>query len=94
VVRDLITIVFSFAWLALLIFVIVDVIRRRDISRKRKVAWIVGGVFVPILFVVVYVIANAKRIGDRLGFGHGSAEPKESTGSSEAGYQDDHPTAD
>jgi hypothetical protein len=47
------------------ILLIIDLIRRRDISRTRKAVWVACWVLLPILSTAAYVAVNARRFVKR-----------------------------
>jgi len=52
-------------WFWLLIRVISDVFRRRDVSGWVKAGWVAFTVLLPFLGVLVYLIANGAEMGER-----------------------------
>ncbi|MFL5868770.1 MAG: PLDc N-terminal domain-containing protein [Thermoleophilaceae bacterium] len=52
-------------WFWLLIRVFADVFRRHDISGWKKFAWSLFVIFVPLLGVLCYLIANGAEMGQR-----------------------------
>lgn len=62
------TVIVFFAWLAwiwILIVILSDVFRRRDIGGWSKAAWIVFLILLPFLGVLVYLIAQHDGMADR-----------------------------
>jgi hypothetical protein len=62
------TMIIFFAWVAwiwILITILIDVFRRRDISGWAKAAWVVFLVVLPFIGVLVYLIANHEGMADR-----------------------------
>jgi Short C-terminal domain/Phospholipase_D-nuclease N-terminal len=53
------------AWIWILISVLMDVFRRRDISGWGKALWTIFVIFLPFLGVFVYLIAEGKEMGER-----------------------------
>jgi hypothetical protein len=53
------------AFFVVLILLIIDLIRRRDISRTRKALWVACWVLLPILSTAAYVAVNARRFVKR-----------------------------
>ena len=53
------------AWFFLVIRIIGDVFRRRDIGGGAKTLWLIFLLFVPFLGVFVYLIANNDEMGKR-----------------------------
>ena len=54
-------------WIWIVITVVIDVFRRRDISGWGKAAWVVFVIVVPFLGVLVYLISNHDGMADRSG---------------------------
>ena len=52
-------------WIWLLITVLLDVFRRRDLSGWGKAAWTVFMIFLPLLGVLVYLISQGKGMAER-----------------------------
>jgi hypothetical protein len=65
VVWSLVVFVAWCVFFAVVVFVIIDLIRRRDIGRMRKALWVACGILLPPLATAVYVIANARRFANR-----------------------------
>jgi hypothetical protein len=62
------TMIIFFAWVIwiwMMILILSDVFRRRDISGWGKAAWIVFLIVLPFLGVLVYLIANHDGMADR-----------------------------
>ena len=62
------TIVVFFAWVAWLMIlfrVLGDIFRRHDTSGWGKAAWIVFVIVLPFLGVLIYLIANGEKMGER-----------------------------
>ena len=53
------------AWIWILISILMDVFRRRDISGWGKALWTIFVVALPFLGVLVYLIAEGKEMGER-----------------------------
>lgn len=53
------------AWFWLVILVVIDVFRRRDIGGGKKTLWLLFILFVPFLGVFVYLIANSDGMAER-----------------------------
>lgn len=47
--------------LGLLVYMIVDVVRRSDLSFARKLAWTVSMVFVPVVMLAFYIVVRPPR---------------------------------
>jgi hypothetical protein len=52
-------------WFWLLIGVIADLFRRRDIGGGKKTVWLIFLIFVPFLGVFAYLIANSEGMAER-----------------------------
>ena len=52
-------------WIWIVITVLIDVFRRRDISGWGKAAWVVFVIVLPFLGVLVYLISNHDGMADR-----------------------------
>ena len=52
-------------WFWLLIVIIGDVFRRRDIGGGKKTIWLIFMLFVPFIGVLAYVLANSDGIAER-----------------------------
>lgn len=52
-------------WFWLLIGIIGDVFRRRDIGGGKKTVWLIFVLFVPFLGVLAYVLANSDGMAER-----------------------------
>jgi hypothetical protein len=52
-------------WFWLLIVIIGDVFRRRDISGGKKTIWLIFILFVPFIGVLAYVLANSDSMAER-----------------------------
>ena len=62
------TMIIFFAWVAwiwMLVIILTDVFRRRDIGGWSKAAWTIFIVVVPFLGVLVYLIANHDGMNER-----------------------------
>jgi hypothetical protein len=62
------TILIFFAWVIwiwMVITILADVFRRRDLSGWSKAAWIVFLIVIPFLGVLVYLIANHEGMAER-----------------------------
>ena len=62
------TLIIFFAWVAwiwILIVILTDVFRRRDIGGWAKAAWVVFLIVLPFLGVLVYLIAEHQGMADR-----------------------------
>ena len=62
------TMIIFFAWVAwiwMLVVILTDVFRRRDISGWAKAAWTVFLIVVPFLAVLIYLIAQHDKMADR-----------------------------
>jgi Phospholipase_D-nuclease N-terminal len=58
---------FAFAiWIALLIMVLLDAFRRRDLSGWGKAGWTVFVIFLPLIGVLTYMIARPPEAGASL----------------------------
>lgn len=66
-------------FLALVIYMIIDVIRRSDLNPLSKAVWIASAILIPPGSALIYAVANRRRISHRFWFGrHGPpAEPAE-----------------
>jgi hypothetical protein len=53
------------AWFFLLIRVIADIFRRRDIGGGSKVLWLIFVIILPFLGVFIYLIANSQEMAER-----------------------------
>jgi Phospholipase_D-nuclease N-terminal/Short C-terminal domain len=53
------------AWFWLLIYIIADIFRRRDIGGGKKTLWLIFLLFVPFLGAFVYLIANSDDMARR-----------------------------
>jgi hypothetical protein len=53
------------AWIWMLILILSDVFRRRDISGWGKALWTIFIIFLPFLGVLIYLIAEGKEMGER-----------------------------
>jgi Phospholipase_D-nuclease N-terminal/Short C-terminal domain len=53
------------AWIILLVRIIADVFRRKDISGWGKAAWTLFVIVLPFLGTLVYLIANGSEVGER-----------------------------
>ena len=53
------------AWIWILISILIDVFRRRDISGWGKALWVIFVVALPFLGVLVYLIVEGKEMGER-----------------------------
>ena len=65
---DIFTILIFFAWLAwiwILVVILTDVFRRRDIGGWSKAAWTVFVIVLPFLGVLTYLIAQHDGMADR-----------------------------
>jgi hypothetical protein len=54
-------------WFWLVIMVFADVFRRHDIGGFSKALWCIFVIFLPLLGVLIYLIANGKGIAERTG---------------------------
>jgi Short C-terminal domain/Phospholipase_D-nuclease N-terminal len=54
-----------FAWIWLLITVIADIFRSRDMSGWAKALWVLFIIVVPWLGVLIYLIARGQEMGER-----------------------------
>ena len=52
-------------WIWLLIYVYMDIFRRRDIGGGRKFLWVLFTLFVPYIGVFTYLIIEGRAMGDR-----------------------------
>jgi hypothetical protein len=62
------TMLIFFAWVIwfwLLITIMIDVFRRRDVGGGRKVLWIIFLILVPFIGVFAYLIVNHDEMADR-----------------------------
>ncbi len=62
------TMIIFFAWVIwiwMMIAILTDVFRRRDLSGWGKAAWVVFLIVLPFLGVLVYLIANHEGMADR-----------------------------
>jgi Phospholipase_D-nuclease N-terminal/Short C-terminal domain len=62
------TLLIFFAWVIwfwLLITILVDVFRRRDIGGGKKVLWIIFLILIPFIGVFAYLIVNHDEMADR-----------------------------
>jgi predicted PurR-regulated permease PerM len=62
---SLIIIFFMVAFFMILFQVIVDIFRRDDASGGKKALWILFVIFLPVLGVLVYLIANSQEMAER-----------------------------
>jgi signal transduction histidine kinase len=53
------------AWLVLLFMVVGDVFRRRDLSSRRKTAWVVVAFLLPFLGVLAYMATQKDGLTER-----------------------------
>jgi predicted PurR-regulated permease PerM len=53
------------AWIFLVVRILVDIFRRRDLSGWGKAGWTIFIVFLPFLGVLVYVIAQGGHMAER-----------------------------
>jgi hypothetical protein len=53
------------AYVMILFHVIVDLVRDRELGGGRKVLWLIGLVFVPMLTALIYILARGKGMADR-----------------------------
>lgn len=63
------------AWVAMVAMVIVDVLRRRDLSGARKAGWTILVVFAPIVGPLIYLIVHGTLISGRVGSWRSASEP-------------------
>ncbi len=61
----MILVFFWIAWIWVLIVVLSDVFRRRDVSGWGKALWTIFVIALPFLGVLVYLIANGQEMGER-----------------------------
>jgi hypothetical protein len=54
-----------FAWIWLLVTVVADIFRSRDLSGWAKALWVLFVVILPWLGVLVYLIARGQEMGER-----------------------------
>jgi Phospholipase_D-nuclease N-terminal/Short C-terminal domain len=52
-------------WIWMVIIVLSDVFRRRDASGAKKVVWTLFIIFLPLIGVLVYLIANGDSMAER-----------------------------
>jgi hypothetical protein len=53
------------AWLWVLIYVVMDIFRSRDLSGGAKAGWFVFVFFIPLIGLLVYLIARGGKMHDR-----------------------------
>jgi hypothetical protein len=53
------------AYVMVLFHVIMDLVRDRELTGGRKVLWLIGLVFVPMLTALIYIFARGKGMADR-----------------------------
>ena len=53
------------AWIALVIYVFVDIFRSKDLSGWAKALWVLFVIFLPWLGVLVYLIARGDKMAER-----------------------------
>jgi hypothetical protein len=53
------------AWLWVLIYVVMDIFRSRDLSGGAKAGWFVFVFFIPVIGLLVYLIARGGKMHDR-----------------------------
>ena len=51
-------------WIFLVVWTIISIFRRRDLSGWAKAAWLVFVVFIPLLGVVAYLVARGGHLAD------------------------------
>ncbi|KPM56320.1 hypothetical protein CcI49_22050 [Frankia sp. CcI49] len=57
---------FAFAlWICVLVFVIADIFRRRDLSGWGKTGWLAAVILLPLLGVFTYTIIYGQEMGER-----------------------------
>ncbi len=47
--------------LAIWLFVLVDAIRREDLTAGRKIFWVLAALIVPLVAILVYLVARPRR---------------------------------
>ncbi|HEX5859785.1 MAG TPA: PLD nuclease N-terminal domain-containing protein [Microbacterium sp.] len=63
-------------WFLVWVFVVVDIVRRPQFTRVKKIAWALIVLILPVVGVIGYLIVRPPDVGDR--FGRASdAEPEE-----------------
>jgi len=62
---DVLTIFFFFVWFWLLITVASDLFRRHDISGWAKVAWVIGWIIFPFIFMLAYLLFQGRGMAER-----------------------------
>jgi hypothetical protein len=53
------------AWIFLLVRILIDVFRRKDIGGGKKAVWTLFLIFLPFLGAFIYLIANGGGMGER-----------------------------
>ena len=53
------------AWFWLVILIVIDIFRRRDVGGGKKALWLIFILFVPFLGVFIYLIANSDDMARR-----------------------------
>ena len=56
-----ITVLIVLPMIAIWLFVLVDAIRREDLTVGRKIFWVLAALIVPLLAIMVYLLARPRR---------------------------------
>jgi Phospholipase_D-nuclease N-terminal len=62
-------------WIAVVVMVLVDVLRRHDLSGWRKAGWTVALLVIPFIAVLAYVVANGRPMSQRISTHRGASPP-------------------
>jgi hypothetical protein len=54
-----------FAWIMLLFRILADIFRNQDMGGFAKAMWVIFVIFLPLLGVLIYVIAQGDKMGQR-----------------------------
>lgn len=65
VILSVIVFMLLVAWIALVIYVFVDIFRSRDLSGWAKALWVLFVIILPWLGVLVYLIARGDKMAER-----------------------------
>ena len=68
--------VIAILWFLIWAFVVVDIVRRPQFTRLKKLAWALIVLIFPVVGVIAYLIVRPPDMGDRSGRGS-DAEPEE-----------------
>ena len=60
-----ITVLIVLPMVAIWLFVLVDAIRREDLTAGRKIFWVLAALLVPLVAILVYLLARPRRSSSR-----------------------------